>query len=374
MDINRRSFLKKLSAAILLPAAGFSLFSLWRKKSDNMASETVLDVQPLGFPWVTLDPFLFCVHHEDFYPQGNQNFGPNRPLTGRDIGQDFTIKDGWRMYHGQKVPGFPGHPHRGFETVTFVRQGLIDHSDSAGASGRYGAGDVQWMTAGAGIQHSEMFPLMNMAGPNTLELFQIWLNLPRERKMVNPHFKMLWNDQVPKFSLQDKNGKTIALEIAAGSLAGKSAPTPPPDSWAADPANEVAIWHADLESGAEWILPPAGSVNRMVYFYRGASIALNEQKFEPGVAIHVKAQREIRIINGNEPAKVLVLQGRPIGEPVVQYGPFVMNSRQEIEQAFADYRRTHFGGWPWPSNEPVHGAMTGRFAKHADGRVETRPA
>jgi len=357
-----------------LPAAGFSLFSILKGQNKKMATDAILSIQPLGFPWVTLDPFLFCVHHEDFYPQGNQHFGPNRSLEGRNIGQDFTIKDGFRMYHGQKVPGFPGHPHRGFETVTFVKQGLIDHSDSAGASGRYGAGDVQWMTAGSGIQHSEMFPLMNMAGPNTLELFQIWLNLPKKNKMVDPAFKMLWNDEVPKFAIQDARGKNIKLEIAAGTLEGRTAPAPAPNSWAADASNEVGIWHADLESDAEWILPKAGAINRMVYFYRGANIELAGQKINPGVAIEVAAQKEIRIVNGSEPAKILVMQGKPINESVVQYGPFVMNTQSEIQQTLADYQRTHFGGWPWPSHEPVHGAMTGRFAKHADGRVETRPA
>ena len=87
--------------------------------------------------------------------------GPEAPLAGRELGQDFSRKDGWSMYHGSTVPGFPGHPHRGFETVTIVRKGLIDHSDSLGATARFGGGDVQWLTAGKGIVHSEMFPLLD---------------------------------------------------------------------------------------------------------------------------------------------------------------------------------------------------------------------
>ncbi len=139
---------------------------------------TPLQIEALGFPWQTIDPFLFCVYHDDAYPRGNAQFGPAAPLSGRDLGQDFAGKDGWRMYHGLTVPGFPAHPHRGFETVTLVRKGLIDHSDSLGATARFGSGDVQWLTAGRGIVHAEMFPLLDASAPNPLELFQIWLNLP----------------------------------------------------------------------------------------------------------------------------------------------------------------------------------------------------
>lgn len=91
---------------------------------------SIKSITPLGFPWQTQDPFLFCVHHADFYPKGNENMGPEASIAGRNLGNDFVVKDGWRMYHGQKVPGFPGHPHRGFETVTICKKGLIDHSDS----------------------------------------------------------------------------------------------------------------------------------------------------------------------------------------------------------------------------------------------------
>ena len=141
-----------------------------------MNTTSIISTKQLGFTWETSDPFLFCVHHLDMYPRGNEQFGPAAPLTGRDIGQDFSPRDGWRMYHGETVPGFPAHPHRGFETVTVVLDGFVDHSDSHGAAGRYGNGDVQWMTAGSGLQHAEMFPLINQDRPNRMELFQIWLN------------------------------------------------------------------------------------------------------------------------------------------------------------------------------------------------------
>ncbi|HEY6458978.1 MAG TPA: pirin family protein, partial [Polyangiaceae bacterium] len=120
-------------------------------------SKVLLETVPLGFPWATVDPFLFCAYHDDAYPAGNEALGPAASLAGREMGQDFAGKDGWRMYHGTTVPGFPQHPHRGFETVTIVRRGLIDHSDSLGAAARFGGGDAQWLTAGRGVSHAEMF-------------------------------------------------------------------------------------------------------------------------------------------------------------------------------------------------------------------------
>src|SRR5687768_8556354 len=180
------------------------------------AAEVILGVEPLGFPWRTPDPFLFCVHHDDRYPAGNAQLGPAASLEGRDLGQDFEGKDGWRMYHGTTVPGFPQHPHRGFETVTVVRRGLLDHSDSVGATARYGEGDVQWLTAGKGILHAEMFPLLRPDAPNPVELFQIWLNLPRADKLVEPYFAMLWADAVPKPTVRDAAGRATEITVVAG--------------------------------------------------------------------------------------------------------------------------------------------------------------
>jgi hypothetical protein len=175
--------------------------------SDSNAASPIVQIKPLGFPWETLDPFLFCAYHDDAYPQGNAQMGPAASLAGRDIGQDFSRLGGWSMYHGSTVPGFPAHPHRGFETVTIVRKGLIDHADSLGAKARFGRGDVQWLTAGQGVVHSEMFPLLKQDEPNPLELFQIWLNLPAHNKMARPHFTMFWAPDIPRLQALDA-GKT----------------------------------------------------------------------------------------------------------------------------------------------------------------------
>ena len=334
----------------------------------------IKSVKPLGFPWQTQDPFLFCVHHEDFYPRGNDVMGPAASLAGRSMGQDFDPKEKWRMYHGEQVPGFPAHPHRGFETVTVVTKGVVDHSDSLGAAGRFGFGDVQWMTAGKGVQHCEMFPLLYKDKENPLELFQIWLNLPKAKKMAAPHFAMLWGDEIPTFISKDANGKVIQVRVIAGQIENAKAPDPAPDSWAADAANEVAIWTIKLEAGAQWTLPTASAnVNRSIYFYEGESIDVAEKNFTTHQAIELSADQSVILKNGNTESYLLLLQGKPISEPVVQHGPFVMNTSAEIQQAMNEYRQTEFGGWPWDSYEHVHARAKTRFAKYPDGKEETRP-
>jgi redox-sensitive bicupin YhaK (pirin superfamily) len=334
----------------------------------------VLYIRPMGFQWETADPFLFCVHHEDKFPKGNDQMGPEKSyLSGRQLGDDFIIKDGFRMYHGKQVPGFPGHPHRGFEPVTVVREGMVDHADSLGAAGRYGNGDVQWMTAGKGVQHSEMFPLIQKNKANPMELFQIWLNLPARNKMVNPHFKMLWADSIPNYTHKDSKGKKTVVEVIAGKLGNSIPPKTPPDSWAADPKNEVAIWNIDLEPGAEWKLPAASpGINRCLYFYEGKELKISGQQIPAYHSMKVLSEVALELHNGASHSKILLLQGRPIGEQVIQYGPFVMNTKEEIHQAFEDYQRTQFGGWPWPKPGQVHDRNLGRFALHADGRREEK--
>jgi redox-sensitive bicupin YhaK (pirin superfamily) len=278
------------------------------------------------------------------------------------------------MYHGEKVPGFPAHPHRGFETVTVVTKGVVDHSDSLGAAGRFGFGDVQWMTAGKGVQHCEMFPLLHKDKDNPLELFQIWLNLPKTKKMVAPHFAMLWSDAIPIFMTKDENGKTTQVRVIAGQLENVKAPDPAPNSWAAEANNEVAIWTIRLEANAQWKLPTASpEVNRSLYFYKGNSVQMAEEIFTSHQAVELHADQEVILKNGNTESYLLVLQGKPIAEPVVQQGPFVMNTAAEIQQAMNEYRVTEFGGWPWDSYEHVHARERTRFAKYPDGKEEVKP-
>lgn len=374
--LHRRNFISRMfmaaAATAAMPITGIAKSFKENFEKTNPMNNPIKSIKPLGFQWETADPFLFCVHHEDNFPAGNDKMGPDANyFKGRHMGDDFIIKDGFRMYHGKTVPGFPGHPHRGFETITVVRKGIVDHADSLGAAGRYGNGDVQWMTAGKGVQHSEMFPLIHQDKENTMELFQIWLNLPKKHKMVDPHFKMFWKETIPNYTHKDANGKLTTVEVIAGELEKHKAPTPPPNSWAADKTNEVAVWNIKMQEGASWQLPKASAgINRTIYFYEGDVLTVAGNEVKKYHAIELQANADVLLTAKSGNASILMLQGKPISEPVMQYGPFVMNTKEEINQAFEDYHKTQFGGWPWPKYDQVHPREKSRFAKHADGREE----
>ncbi len=331
---------------------------------------------PLGFQWPTPDPFLFCVHHHDAYPAGNDQLGPAASLAGRDIGQDFTgpvtDKAGWRMYHGDVVPGFPQHPHRGFETVTIVRTGLIDHSDSLGATARFGDGDVQWLTTGKGISHSEMFPLLDKKGPNPAELFPDLAQLAGRRQAgAAALFHVVARDHSGALFV-DEAGKKTTVTIVAGALDGTPPPAPPPHSWASRASSELAIWTIAMEPGARWTLPGASAgLSRALYFFVGDKLQLDGQELSSRTGALLPSDHAVDLVATSR-TELLLLQARPIAEPVAQHGPFVMNTRAEIQQAFSDYGKTRFGGWPWQSDGPVHPREADRFAMR-DGAVEKPP-
>ena len=335
----------------------------------------LINITPLGFPWRTQDPFLFCAYHKDNYPKGNSDMGISPEfLNGRNIGQDFSTKDGWSMYHGTNMPGFPFHPHRGFETITVNKQGVVDHSDSLGASGRFMGGDVQWMTAGKGIQHSEMFPMINTEEGNPLEIFQIWLNLPKASKMVDPHFKMLWHEDIPVIKHRDDSNNLTTIEVIAGQINATNALDPTPNSWAADAKNAVGVFTVKMEANAIWTLPKTNSLaNRSLFFYKGETLEIETKSIPSASIIEAKSGESIEIKNNsNQTAYLLILEGVPIGEPVVQHGPFVMNTQEEIRETMKEFGRTQFGGWPWNQKEVAHSRHLGRFAKHSDGREEIK--
>jgi redox-sensitive bicupin YhaK (pirin superfamily) len=328
----------------------------------------------LGFQLQVLSPYIIGFHHKDRFPAGNGKMEPISYISTRIKGNDFREDVPYRMYHGERIPGFPYHPHRGFETVTVVIKGMIDHADGLSLAGRYGDGDVQWMTAGKGLQHSEMFPVLDTENENLLELFQIWVNLPKKSKFVDPHYKMLWNENIPVITQKDENGYETSIKIINGAYKDITYLDANPDSWAHEPNNHVNIWLIEMEPNAVIVLPGISStLNRGLYCYEGDSFQIEEQVLPGRSYAFLKGDRDTRIVNGATTSRLLLLDGEPINEPVVAYGPFVMNTEEEIEQAYRDYQRTGFGGWPWSSDEPVHPADKGRFALYPDEKMEYPP-
>ena len=338
----------------------------------------VKNISKVAGPMPVRDPFIISVYHRDVYPKGNGNMGPDPELLkGRNLGNDFVAKDGWNMYHGKTIPGFPHHPHKGFEIVTIVDEGYADHFDSLGSKGRYGGGDVQLMSAGSGVSHGEMFPMINDDKDNPFRLFQIWVNLAAKDKSSEPNYKMLWNEKIPHAIITDKNGKKVDVKVILGEYEGVKSLNPLPNSWANDRNHHVGIATVEMEAGTKLILPAVSeTLNRFVFFYEGDGIvSIDQYKLQKQNLADLAGNQEIEIVNGDQFAKILILEGEPIGEPVAAHGPFVMNTQQEIMDAFADYQRTQFGGWPWGNEEAdvVNPKDSGRFASYNFGERVDRP-
>lgn len=333
-----------------------------------MQKPKIIGLQKLGMQWTTESPFILTVYHKDMYPPGNEEQGVDEKyLEGREIGNDYDLKDGFRMYHGKTIPGFPVHPHKGFETVTIVLQGVVDYFDSKGAFGRYGGGDVQWLTTGKGYQHSEMFPLVHQDEPNPLELIQIWLNLDRKGKKAEPEYRMFWRENIPTYE-NEVNGKKATVKIIAGEIYGIKALEPNAASWAMDEEHHVGIYLIHMEPGSVFALPKGSStMNRNLYFFEGETIQVEGATIQVSYRCKLAGDEEIVIQNGNAQSSMLVLEGEPINEPIAQYGSFVMNKKEEIYAAFAEYHKTKFGGWKWDRPDPVNDRSAGRFAQFSDG-------
>lgn len=225
------------------------------------------------------------------------------------------------------------------------------------------------MTAGQGVVHSEMFPLVSAEDCNPTRFFQIWLNLPAKSKMVKPGFAMHWAPDVPKKTFkEDKSSVTIWAGTDYFGVTENN--PPPPDSWAADPENDVAIFHITIQPGGKLTLPPArtgANVKRSLFYIEGAAGAMSVggQEIPAKVLVKVEPDQALDLemsASAPEAGEFLLLQGKPIDEPVAQHGPFVMNTRAEIQQAFMDYQKTQFGGWPWPRDDMVFDRTKKRFA------------
>lgn len=323
------------------------------------------------------DPFILAASHYDKYPEGDENMAPKYYIPGRQRGSDFNPAAPWRMYHGERVPGFPQHPHRGFEIATIIPQGYADHFDSKGTHGRYGEGDVQLMSAGSGVMHSEMFPLLHEDKENPLRLFQIWMNLPAKSKMTDPDYKMLWRENIPLAKIDQVNGGNVTFKVILGEYYGVKALGALKNSWAANPENHMGIALIEMDANTEFKLENVSpTMSRFLYYYEGNSpVNLEGKEFEEGYTADLWGNQEIVVKSGNTPAKFLLLEGEPIKEPIAAYGPFVMNTRDELQEAFDDFRKTEFGGWPWGEKESdiIIDKNAGRFASYQFGKVIDKP-
>lgn len=231
--------------------------------------------------------------------------------------------------------GFPDHPHRGFETVTYLLEGQMEHRDSFGNHGSLNPGDVQWMTAGSGLVHSEMPGSDLIRRGGRLEGFQLWVNLPRRDKMTAPHYQELKAAQIPQAA--SASGDVQVKVIAGESLGVRGA---------IESRTPILYLHLTLAPGARFTQPVPKTFNAFAYVVRGqaqfgdASPAQGEKR----LVVFSHDGDAVSVANpGRTPAGILLIGGEPIGEPVARHGPFVMNTRQELVEAFEDYRSGKMG-------------------------------
>ncbi|MHB9801139.1 pirin family protein [Pseudomonas sp. MT3] len=238
----------------------------------------------------------------------------------------------------QDFPPTPGrrgvgqHPHRGFETVTIVYQGELEHRDSTGAGGRIGPGDVQWMTAASGILHEEFHSEAFSRSGGTLEMVQLWVNLPARDKMSAPRYQTLLDSAIPSIALADGAG---TLRLIAGQFAGQQG--------AARTFTPIDVWDLRLKREKPLSLPLVpGYTAALVVLHGTLLVNGSELVREAQTVLFDRADDEV-LLEANGDAQVLLLAGEPIDEPIVGYGPFVMNSESEIRQAVQDFESGRFG-------------------------------
>ncbi len=246
-----------------------------------------------------------------------------------------------------KPRGVGSHPHRGFETVTIVYSGEVAHRDSTGAGGMITPGDVQWMTAASGILHDEFHSPAFAGSGGTLEMVQLWINLPARDKMTAPKYQNLQKSDIPVVALPDKAG---TLRVIAGTFDGYDGP--------AQTFTPVHVWDAHLRAGHCWKFSPhAGHTLAIVVLHGAVEINGEQQLAEAQLALINPLATSVEIA-ASSAATILVLSGEPIDEPVVAYGPFVMNSESEIRQAIQDFNQGRFGSLPHSEENAHENAVT----------------
>ncbi len=238
-----------------------------------------------------------------------------------------------------EAKGAPDHPHRGFETVTYLLSGEMEHRDSHGNAGRLGPGDVQWMTAGSGVVHSEMPSARLLAEGGRMHGFQLWVNLPRKDKRATPRYQDLRAEAIPVARSADG---LVTVRVVAGEALGTSATT--------RTHTPILYLHASLAPGGSLVQPVSSGWHVFAYVFRGrARVGREERLVRSGELAILEAEGgpvAIGAAPGEGPAEVLLVGGEPIGEPIARYGPFVMNTEDEIVEAVQDYRAGRMGEIP----------------------------
>lgn len=227
--------------------------------------------------------------------------------------------------------GVGAHPHRGFETVTICYQGEIEHRDSFGGGGKIGPGDVQWMTAASGLLHDEFHSPEFAAKGGTFEMIQLWVNLPAKNKNAEPGYQTLLKDSIPTVEIAGGAG---SMRVIAGSYNGQNGP--------ARTFTPVHIWDGSLNAGGEVTLSITPGYSTVVLVLRG-ELDFEGEQVMVGDLIQVDSEANQVTLTASSDAKFVVLSGQPLNEPIIGYGPFVMNTEQEIQQAFADFRAGKMG-------------------------------
>jgi len=228
--------------------------------------------------------------------------------------------------------GVGQHPHRGFETVTIVYQGELEHRDSTGAGGLIGPGDVQWMTAANGIIHEEFHSPAFARSGGVLEMVQLWVNLPARDKLTPAGYQTLLDAEIPRVALGEGIG---SLRVIAGDYRGHRGP--------ARTFTSMDVWDVRLQAGATLHLPIALGRNAALVALRGSIRVNDQQDVSPASLVLLERDGEHASVTALEDATLLLLSGEPIDEPIVGYGPFVMNSQAQIAEAFDDFHAGRFG-------------------------------
>ncbi|SEM69574.1 hypothetical protein SAMN04487857_10496 [Pseudomonas sp. ok272] len=231
--------------------------------------------------------------------------------------------------------GVGQHPHRGFETVTIVYDGEVEHRDSTGSGGKIGPGDVQWMTAASGILHEEFHSQDFAQRGGTLEMVQLWVNLPAKDKMAEPGYQTILDGDIPSIALKDQAG---CLRLIAGEFEGRTGP--------ARTFTPIDVWDIRLNAGKSINLDLHQGRNTALVVLRGTVQVNGQEVVRKGQLALFDRQGDQLSLEANDDAIVLLLSGEPIDEPIVGHGPFVMNTEQEIHQAFVDFQSGRFGQMP----------------------------